>query len=459
MARIVVVGAGISGLTLAYRLQERLPLSEVIILEQSVRAGGTIDTIARDGFVIEAGPNGFPDNNPSTLDLAKALHLEDRLIAASESASRNRFLLLDKRLRLLPNSFGSFLTSDLLSWVAKVRLLTERFVPRRASSDDESIYAFARRRVGDEIAQTFADAFVTGILAGDPKVLSVGACFPRLVNWEREHGSVMKGLRAARRQRPASLSRRAGTMWSFQGGLRTLIDALIASLRQRPLFGMTVRRVVRADRGWRVENGEQKWQADAVVLACPAYRQAELLADVDADLAGRIAGIVYNRVAVVALGFRRDDMPHSLDGFGYLSPQRSKRDVLGVQWCSSIFPDRARPGSVLLRAMCGGWHRGDMVDWSEDRLLRAVRGELAQSLGVRVAPIFQHVIRWPRAIPQYQVGHLDRLAWIDERLTRHAGLFVAGNAYRGVAINDCVEQAGIVADKVATWLATNAKEP
>jgi oxygen-dependent protoporphyrinogen oxidase len=456
MPRIVVVGAGISGLALAYRLQQRAPGADVVVLEQAARPGGTIDSIRRDGFVVEAGPNGFPDNNPSTLTLARDVGLDDRLEATSETAARNRFLFLDGRLRLLPGSFSSFLRSDLLSWVAKLRLVAERFRPAGRVPADESIDTFARRRVGGEIARTFVDAFVTGILAGDPKLLSAPAAFPRLAAWERERGSVMAGLAAARRERKAlgDASRPAGKMWSFHGGLRTFVEALSSSLKQPPQLGVPVRRVLRDGAGWRVHaEGNDNWAADAVVLACPAYRQADLLADLDAALAEKVAGIAYNRVAVVALGYRRADMPHPLDGFGYLSPQRDRRDVLGVQWCSSIYQGRAPAGAVLLRAMCGGWNRPEIMDWPDDRLLAAVRAELAVALGVRVAPVFTHVVRWPRAIPQYHVGHLGRVAWIEGRLARHPGLFVGGNSYRGVAINDCVEQAGRLAEQVGRHLA------
>lgn len=458
--RIAVVGAGISGLALAYRLQQRLADAEVVVLEQAARPGGTIETATRDGFVVESGPNGFPDNNPATLELAADLGLTDKLVAASEASSRNRYLLLDGRLRLLPNSPGSFLRSDLLSWVAKLRLLTERFRPRRLSAGDESIDAFARRRVGDEVARTFVDAFVTGILAGDPKLLSAPACFGRLVAWERDHGSVTRGLAAARRERQArqpGLARRAGQMWSFQGGLSTLISALAARLRRPPIQGARVTMLSREGEAWRLDaEGAEPVRADAVVLTCPAYRQAEMVADLDRELAEQLAGIAYNRVAVVALGYRREDVPHPLEGFGYLSPQRQRRDVLGVQWCSSIFPDRAPPGTVLLRAMCGGWHRGEMVDWPEERLVSAVRAELAGSLGARAAPVFRHVVRWPRAIPQYHVGHLERVGRVEARLSRHRGLFLGGNAFRGVAINDCVEQAGLLAGRVAEWMTSGS---
>jgi oxygen-dependent protoporphyrinogen oxidase len=461
MSRVVIVGAGISGLALAHRLQALLPAAEILTLEEQARPGGVIDSVRRDGFLIESGPNGFLDSNPVTVDLARALGLGEQLLPASEPAGKNRFLFLDGRLRLLPSSLVSFLRSDLLSWTGKLDLLAERFRPRRRDPAEESIDSFARRRAGREVARTLADAFVTGILAGDPRLLGLEACFPRLAAFEREHGSVQAGLAAARRQRRAN-ARPADTaaipararMWSFSAGLRTLVDALAASLRQAPLTGAGVRRIRREAGAWLVEaGGASAWHGDAVVLACPAYRQAEVLGDLDADLAERVGGIAYNRVAVVVLGYRREDVPHRLDGFGYLTPQRQGRDVLGVQWCSSIFPGhRAPAGLVQLRALCGGWQRGEMLDWSDDRLLAAVRSELACSLGVRAAPVMHHIVSWQRAIPQYLVGHLERLAWIEQRLLRHPGLFLAGSAYRGVAINDCVEQAGVVAERVAAWL-------
>jgi oxygen-dependent protoporphyrinogen oxidase len=189
-----------------------------------------------------------------------------------------------------------------------------------------------------------------------------------------------------------------------------------------------------------------------VALTCPAYRQAELLADLDGTLAEQINGIPYNRVAVVALGYRAADVPHSLDGFGYLSPQRARRDVLGVQWCSSIFPGRAPAGLVLLRALCGGWQRPEVVDWDDGRLLTAVRAELRQALRIDSPPVFHQVVRWHRAIPQYHLGHLDRVAWIESRAAAHPGLFLGGNCYRGVALGDCVEQGDVLAEHIGAWL-------
>jgi protoporphyrinogen/coproporphyrinogen III oxidase len=455
---IVIVGGGVSGLAVAYRLQERLPNADIQVLEAASRVGGKIETTTRDGFRVEHGPNGFLDTKPATLELCQELGLAPQLRPASEAAGRNRYLFLNGKLQRLPNSFLSFLTNRALSWRAKYRLLTERFRQPRLDGGDESIDAFARRRAGAEIADNLADAIVTGIYAGDPKLLSLPASFPRLALFEREHGSVLRGMAAARRQRRAEAAaqgkpyQRAGQMWSLAYGLGLLISTLRQRLKAPPLVGVTVRRIQRAETTWRVHgDGNDHWAADAVVLACPAYEQAAMLTDLDTELAERVGGIAYNRVAVVALGYRVGDIPLSLDGFGYLSPQRERRDVLGVQWCSSIFPGQRAPGGlVLLRAMCGGWHRGEMVDWDEERLLRAVRDELAAAMGLRAAPVFHQIVRWLQAIPQYHVGHLERVAWIEERAAKHPLLYLTGNAYRGVALNDCVEQGGVIAKRLAS---------
>jgi oxygen-dependent protoporphyrinogen oxidase len=461
MPRVVIIGSGLSGLSLAYRLQQAASPVEILLLEKDDRPGGKIHTESRDGFRVEWGPNGFLDTKPSTVTLCRDLGLGDRLVAAREAARKNRYLLLHGRLQRLPDSFLSFLRSPLLSWRGKWRLLTERFRAPRRDSGDESIDAFARRRAGDEVADVLADAIVTGIHAGDPKLLSLRSSFPRLAELEAQYGSVMKGFTAAAKQRRAQAKargevyQRPGQMWSFREGLQALIDGLRSALRQPPLLGVAVRRIEREEGhpGWMVlGEGQERWRADVVVLACPAYEQAAILADLDAELAERVNGIAYNRVAVLALGYRQEEIAFPPDGFGFLVPQRDQRDLLGVQWCSSIFPERAPPGTVLLRAMCGGWSRAEMVGWDDTRLLAAVRGELRSAMGVTAEPIFHRIVRWEKAIPQYHLGHQERLTWIEERTRRYPGLFLAGNAYRGVAMNDCTEQAALLAQEIVSRL-------
>jgi protoporphyrinogen/coproporphyrinogen III oxidase len=460
MPHIVVVGAGISGLALAYRLQQTVPDAKITVLEQDARPGGKIWTHRQDGFQVELGPNGFLDTKPATRDLCEALGLGHRLVPASDASGKKRYLLLGGKLRLLPDGLVSFLTSDVLSWRGKLALLGESYRRRPRPRAEESVDRFARRRAGAEVADVLADAVVTGIYAGDPKLLSLPAAFPRLDALERQYGSVLKGFTESGRRRRtdaaarAEADRRPGALWSFREGLRLLVETLRQSLTQPPLLGVSVRRIEkRLGAGWIVHGaGNDQWTADALVLACPAYAQAALLAEVDTELAERAGAIAYNRVAVIALGYRQADVPVALDGFGYIVPQRTRRDLLGVQWCSSIFPERAPAGAVLLRALAGGWHRPDVVGWTDERLLDAMRAELRVALRITVAPVFHHIVRWDRAIPQYHLGHLERIAWIAERLRRHAGLFLAGNAYHGVALNDCTEQAVLLAAQIKDYL-------
>jgi oxygen-dependent protoporphyrinogen oxidase len=337
----------------------------------------------------------------------------------------------------------------------------EKYRRRPASApDDESVAEFARRRAGNEVAKVLADAVVTGIYAGDPELLSIQATFPRIAQFEREFGSVMRGFTAAARQRRREAEARGANpqpqqLWSFHEGLQVLIDALRDRLGDSVLTGTVARRIQRGEDGWSVKGeGRDGWEADAVVLTAPAHEQAGIIEDLDPALAFEMWSIPYNRIAVVAVGFRKADVP-SVNGFGYIAPQNTRRDLLGVQWCSSIFPDRAPPGMALWRALCGGWHRGEVVDWPDVRLIEAVRAELRLAMGVTATPVFTHIVRWPAAIPQYVLGHLDRVRRIEAKTATHPGLFVAGNAYHGVAMNDCTEQATVLADRVAAFLKAN----
>ncbi len=456
---VVIVGGGVSGLSLAYRLHQARPSLKLTVLEKNPKVGGNIGTRDRQGYRVERGPNGFLDAKPHTMELCADLGLKPQLIAASEGARKNRYVLKDGKIQALPSSLMSFIRSPLLSWRGKLSLLMEKYRKPRTDLEEESIRDFASRRAGREVADLLADALVTGIHAGDPALLSVKATFPRMVQFEKDYGSVMRGFTAAGREK-RKLARAKGEqpqpqrMWSFQKGLQVLIDTLEARLAGCIQTGVTVKRLEQQGNLWRVcGEGTDSWEADAVVLTNPAYEQAIAIADCDAELAQLISEIPYTPVVVVALGFPQTAVGfQNLDGFGYIAPQNTKRDILGVQWCSSIFPDRAPAGQVLWRALCGGWNRQDILNWDNEQLTRAVVRELRETMKITGEPNFVEIIRWPKAIPQYHLGHLSRVEKIEQRQKAHKGLFLGGNSYYGVAINDCTENACKLCQKILNFL-------
>jgi oxygen-dependent protoporphyrinogen oxidase len=480
MKHVVIVGAGVSGLATAFHLgriaRERGVELRATVLESASRPGGRVWTERTDGFQVELGANGFLDSKRSTLELCQQLGLGNQLIAARPEA-RTRFLFWNGRLHPLPTSPASLLTSGLLSLGGKVRLLCERFIAARREAGDETVHEFAARRIGAEAAGVLIDALVTGIHAGDPTLLSAPAAFPRMIALEREYGSLMRAMSQLRKKRraepPNSLSPQssarggqsgnaglgpAGVLWSLRDGMGQLIESLAESCGDGLVRGVEVKQVrPNAENGWSVQAaGRDEWSADAVVLACPSFVQSRLVAAFDADLARLLGEIRYNSVVVVALGFRRNDIKSDLAGFGYLSPQRTRRDVLGVLWNSTIFDHRAPAGMVLFEAMCGGWNRPDIVGWDDDRVVRTVREELRASLQIETDPVLVRIVRWPQAIPQYHVGHLDRLAAIECRRRQHPGLVLTGNSFRGIAVNDCAEEAVRCAAEVVGHLAAAA---
>jgi protoporphyrinogen/coproporphyrinogen III oxidase len=458
VTRVVVAGGGISGLTLAFELVRRRTNTDpihVIVLEASARTGGNLRTEHEDGFICEYGPNGFLDNAPDTLALVRTLALQDRLLVSSEAA-RRRFVYHDGRLHPLPENPLSFLASPLLPISGRLRVLAEPFAPRRPEGD-ETIHAFASRRIGREAAEMLIDPMVSGVFAGNAAALSLRACFPKMWQMESEHGGLVRALIANRRKSSAPASPVGGTvgrLTSFTGGVQDLVQALTGALSGHVRTGERVSAVLRqAEEGvpWRVitERGDAL-DAEVVVLSCGASAAAAAVENLDATLAATLRHIPAAPIVVVALGYERASLGHALDGFGFLIPRREGLRVLGVLWDSSIFPNRAAGSRALMRVMLGGAHDPGAVTLEDDELVRLAREGLQQSMGVVASPAWRRVIRHDLGIPQYTVGHLDRLASIDERLAHHSGLLVAGNSYRGVSINACISEARSLAERIST---------
>lgn len=448
---VVIVGGGISGLALAYGLRSRG--TGVTLLEAGPNLGGNIQTRRRDGFLTEAGPNSFVDREPTLRQLAASLGVEDRIRTADPAAKR-RYIYSRGKLRQLPSSPPAFLKSDVVPLGAKLRMMGELFT-RRAPDKDESLAEFGRRHVGRTATAVLVDAMQTGIFAGDVEALSVGAVFPKVVELEKQHRSLVLGMArsqaAARKALPPGegAPKPTGQVCSFDGGLQVLVDALARSLGPAARTGARVVGLRREGDGWKLAVEEQgqrsELAADRVVLAVPAYVAAELLRPLDEKLAGRVEGIAYAPIAVVHLGFAPGSLPPP-DGFGFLIPTVERRRVLGVIHASSTFPWRTEDGRVLLTCMVGGAKRPDLVELDDAALVTLAREELRELAGISAEPSFTEVIHWERGIPQYNVGHLARMAAIDEGVARLPGLHLLGNAYKGVGITDCIRNANALVD-------------
>jgi oxygen-dependent protoporphyrinogen oxidase len=455
--RVAVVGGGITGLTAAFTLQEDArrrgrPL-EVRVFESGAQAGGHAQTVDASGFLVERGPNAFLTRERHTLDLVEALGLTSRLVYAAPESAR-RYLLRGGRLCAVPAGPASLVTSPALSWRAKLRLLGEPFAAPASPGADETVHAFATRRLGRETADMLVDAAVAGISAGDSRRLSVAAEFPRLVEMERTHGSLVRAMFAPRPrpQPPAARAPRA-RLASFDRGLGVLPAALVAALGDRVRCDAGVQGLRLTAGGWRLGLVDgQIVDVDAVVLATAAPPAAAIVRDLDGALARALDAIEYAGLSVVALGYRATDLRRGLDGYGYLTARSEALATLGVVWESSLFPGRAPVGHVLLRAMLGGSRHPDTVAAGEDAIAALAQTELAPVVGVTAAPVHVSVQRWPAAIAQYTVGHGHRRAAIQTLVDRHPGLFAGGTAYDGVAFNDAVRSGRLLAGAVAGHL-------
>ncbi|MFO7693476.1 MAG: protoporphyrinogen oxidase [Vicinamibacterales bacterium] len=460
MKRIAIVGAGIAGLATAHELTRQGARErgvDVVVLERSARPGGNIRTDLVDGYLCEWGPNGFLDNAPATLDLVAQLGLTERLHVSADAA-RKRFMYRRGRLHRLPEGPAAFVTSGLLSARGKLRVAAEPFARRRPAGD-ETIHAFASRRIGREAADILIDAMVSGVFGGDARALSLRACFPKMWDMETEYGGLVKALLAKRRAGRMSSRDGVGTplgrLTSFRGGTEELAAALAARLGSGLRLSAPVSAISRPGRYRIAIEHQDPIEADAVVLAAGAEASASHLDRLDPALADDLRTIPSAPMVVVCLGYRFDGLGTSLDGFGFLVPRGQGPRALGALWDSSVYPGRAPEGHGLIRVMLGGAHDLAAIGMADDEAVDVARASLAAAMGLEAEPVFVRVFRHPVGIPQYTVGHLDRLARIEQGLVRHPGLAVAGNAYRGVSINNCVAEAGPLAKGLIALVAAS----
>ncbi|MCL7745450.1 protoporphyrinogen oxidase [Guyparkeria hydrothermalis] len=451
----LVVGAGASGLATAYALAREG--KRVTVLEAGDQPGGNIRSHRDDQWQIEIGPNTLMVKQP-LFELLEELDLAETAIFAGE-AGRKRYVAQGKQLIALPSNPLAAPFNPLVGPGTLLRLMREPWVRRAAH--EESLADFVQRRLGRNVLENLVDPFVSGVYAGDPARLSVQAAMPKLAAMEREHGSLIRGGFAAMKH--ARQQRRDGTdslppawrgkLLSFPDGIQTLTDRLAERITASPggeiVCGRRIETVTGGDGGWRVTDAEgQQWQARHLVLATPAHVSAELLRPVDPLLAEPLDEIVYPPVASVALGFPTGMLAHPLDGFGVLLPRNQKRRTLGALFSSTLFPHRAPTGHKLITAFIGGRQDPEAVDMTDAELVRQVTRDLGDLLGIEGEPVWQRVSRWPKAIPQYELGHLARIERLDQALAAHSQLSLIGNWRDGIAVGDCLENGRALGERL-----------
>jgi len=471
MKKVVVIGGGISGLATAYyilkRAQEKGEEVELTLLEASSRTGGKIWSPSQEGYICEVGPNGFLDNKPWTLELCDDLDISERLMPSSEN-SRKRFVYVNGRLRELPPSATGFVFSDILSWKGKMRIALEIFT-QPSEQEDETVASFVQRHLGEEALKKLVGPMVSGVYAGDPYRMSLKSAFPVMSQLEKEGGgslirAAMGRMKKAREEKKeekrgfkkGSAAGPGGVLTSFPEGIEYLTNSLTQALGERVKLSSRATRIEEGDENFLVaydsHEGPGALEADAVVTATPAYTTGELLSYLDSEMASRAGEIPYTKLALVCLGYERGEVEHDLQGFGFLVPHEENKTILGCLWDSSMFDHRAPEGKALLRVMVGGARAEEKALLDDEELLSAIKSDLEDTMGITAEPEFVRIFRHRKAIPQYNLGHGKVVKALEEKMEEHRGLFITGNAYRGVGINDCVHQSQITAERVTEYL-------
>ncbi len=472
--RIAIVGGGIAGLAAAHRLLELAPAVSVTLFESSGRLGGALHTIERDGFLIEQGADSFITNVPWAVDLCRRLEIADQLTPTRDTDRRalvvrrgKLYAVPDGFLLMAPSRVWPIATTPILSLAGKLRLAWEYFVPPRTSDGDESLADFVRRRLGREVFDRLVQPLVAGIYTADPEKLSLAATLPRFIEMERNHGGLIRATRQARLAssnaniedadtvdgQPATRvesGARYSLFVALRRGMSSLIAAIVARLPNDCVrLNTPVSRIDRTPNGFRVVVGPESnsMEFDRVIVTTPAPVVAQLVRDMDASLANELAAIAYAGAAVVCTAYDRGQIAHRLDGFGFVVPAIERRKILSASFSSVKFSGRAPAGKTLIRTFVGGACQSEIAELPDSELEKLVAQELGELIGASGPPLFATIARWNKSMPQYHLGHLDRVARIEAKTAAIQGLCLAGNAYRGVGIPHAIHSGEQAAEK------------
>ena len=438
--RIAIIGGGISGLATAFYIQRLHSQAKLYLLEKQSYLGGTMRTVEKEGFLFETGSNGFLSNKPDTLELVKDSGADSLLLKSSDIA-RIRYIFTDRLHRLPENPFA-FMASSLLSFSGKLRTLGEVFVPPRTESNDETLQSFGYRRVGKEFTDVFLNAMSAGIFASSPECISVKAAFPAVVQLENEYGGLFKGMIKKRKKGAGP----GGVLMSFKGGMGRYIEHLRTQLNAEIRLDSEITQVTRRKDGYAVNSRETSLEVDKLILATPAYVSAHLLQFLAPRLAIRLGAIEYSPISIVGFGYH--NLAHRLKGFGLLTTASAQKEILGVLWDSSIFPDRAPASCKSVRVMIGGQRNPKLAQQDESALVEIALKGLRETMGITDTPASIFVERWARGIPNYKPGHLANVDEIFALLKKFPGLYLNSNAYYGISLNDCVRNSKLCAQQV-----------
>ncbi len=469
--RITIIGAGIAGLAAAYRLSRPGFLGEesaqIILLERGSRAGGAISTYELEDYVLELGPDMFQTEKPSCIKLCEELGLKDDIVPTND-ACRRTFIAQANELHPLPEGFqiiaptqlAPFFASNLLTMGGKLRMAMDLFIPKKTNDEDESLADFVRRRFGQEALERIAQPMLGGIYTADPETLSLSATMPRFLEMERKHGSVIRGLMTEKKPERNGQAEDSGCRYanfvSLKRGLGMLPERIVQSLPPDCVhFHCPVVAVEKGAHGKPydvvVASGTIV-PSDAVIFASPAYGSADMLAQLDKEIANSLKKIDYSSCAVMNLIYNRSDIPHPLDGFGFVVPFQEKRTILACSFASVKFLDRCPKEKAVLRIFVGGALQQDVFEMSDEQIECCMWEDLHTYLGLKSVPLLSLITRFPRSMPQYKIGHLDLVKSIRSKLASYPGLELAGNAYDGVGLPDCIRSGENAATEVADLL-------
>lgn len=443
---VIIIGGGISGLAALHYVRTLRPNLTVVLYERDTRLGGTVGTDHVDGYSFDHGPNGFLDREPLTLQLAEELDLQDQLERADEAVQK-RFILRKGQLRSVPMSPPAFMKSDILSWPGKLRVMAEPFGRKAPAGVDESVYDFASRRIGREAADYLVQPMVSGVYGGMADRLSLKSTFKIMHEMEAQYGSLLKAMiakaRAARKagRQAGGPAGPGGWLTSFQGGLYGIIERFNERYRDHIVTGSGVASLEKKQDRYlvRMVDGSLT-EARHVVIATPTFVAADVTKELSPELAGAFAQIEYAPIAVVCFGYDEANVGRDLSGFGFLVPRKENRRILGSIWTSSIFTDRAPRGKAQFRTMVGGDGDHAVMDLTDGELVDVVEKDLGAIMQLKGDPEVVKIYRWRRGIPQFKIGHQGRLDRIEGELARLGNIYVTGNAYYGIGLNDCVKQ-------------------